>query len=320
MLEFRFAFPLAFLLLVPAALLLLRWWNQQSRQMSAVLRYSDTRLLGGLPVGLRVRLRRSPDVLRLVAWLMLVIALARPQFGSATEIFQGEGINIMLAMDISDSMAEADFNQMSRFDAAKQVMRDFIDQRTFDSIGLVVFAEDAFYQAPPTLDYFLLQTLLDDVPLAGSVGLSNRTAIGQGIAMATNVLRDSDANSNIIILLTDGANNAGEIDPISAAQAANAFGIRIYTIGIGSSTSSQNELDEDVLRQIARITDGRYFNALSLEDLQEIYSQIDLLEPSSAERQFNIRWQEQAHGFLLAAFVLLIIERTLRHTLFQTIP
>jgi len=320
MLEFRFAFPLALVLLIPAALLLFRHFRG-SVSAPPALRYSDTRLLGGLPIGLRVRLRRLPDALRLIAWILLVVALARPQFGDASETISGEGIDIMLAMDISDSMGTQDFSGITRFEAAKNVLRDFIDGRNFDHIGLVVFAEDAFYQAPPTLDSYILQEILDQVPLAGSVGLSNRTAIGLGIAQATNVLRERETPSRIIILLTDGASNAGAVDPVSASQAAATYGIRIYTVGLGTSEGDpQNALDEDLLRRIARITDGEYFNALSLEDLRDVYEQIDQLEPSTASRDVSILWQDQAWGLLILALILLVVERVLRQTLFQSIP
>lgn len=321
MLEFRFALPLALLFFIPAAVLLVRWLRGSGSSAPPALRYSDTRLLGGLPIGLRVRLRRLPDALRLLAWVLLVFALARPQFGDASETIIGAGIDIMLAMDISDSMGTPDFGGITRFEAAKNVLRDFIDGRSFDYIGLVVFAEDAFYQAPPTLDTFILQEILDQVPLAGSIGLSNRTAIGLGIAQATNVLRERESPSRILILLTDGANNAGAVDPVSAAQAAATYGIRIYTVGLGTAEGDpQNALDEDLLRRIARITDGEYFNALSLDDLREVYEQIDQLEPSPATRDVNILWQDQAWGLLAVALGLLITERILRQTLFQSIP
>lgn len=317
--EFRFAFAPAFVLLIPAALLLIRWWVSESAYVPPVLRYSDTRLLAGLPASVRVQLRRLPDVLLLVAWVLLVVALARPQAGSGEEVIRGEGLNIVMALDISDSMATSDFNGLTRFDAAKDVIQDFIDGRSYDRIGLVVFAEEAFYQAPPTTDYALLSELVADAPLAGDINLSNRTAIGQGIASATNMLRDSVAPSRVVILVTDGSNNAGDIDPITAAQAADAFGVRVYTIGIGS-TEQGDALDEPTLRQIANITDGRYFNALSLPDLQNVYEQIDRLEQTPIERQLTIRWVEQAWAYLWAALIVLCVERFLRHTVFQTIP
>lgn len=320
MADFRFAYVPVFLLLIPAILLGIYWWRGQSNRMPPVLRYSDTRLLAGLPAGIRLRLRRLPDILRLVAWFLLLIALARPQSGSDEEILRGRGIDIVMALDISDSMSASDFNGLTRFDAARDVIRDFIDGRVYDRIGLVVFAEDSFYQAPLTLDYHILVQLMEEVPLAGDIGLSNKTAIGLGMATSINMLRKSAAPSKVVILITDGANNAGEIDPISAANAAAAFGIRIYTIGIGTAGDSENPLDEPTLLEIASITDARYFNALNLDDLQNVYGQIDRLERSPVERRLNIQWRDQAWSFLIAVLVLLLLERVMRHTIFQTIP
>lgn len=320
MADFRFAYVPVFLLLIPAILLGIYWWRGQSNRMPPVLRYSDTRLLAGLPAGIRLRLRRLPDILRLVAWFLLLIALARPQSGSDEEILRGRGIDIVMALDISDSMSASDFNGLTRFDAARDVIRDFIDGRVYDRIGLVVFAEDSFYQAPLTLDYHILVQLMEEVPLAGDIGLSNKTAIGLGMATSINMLRKSAAPSKVVILITDGANNAGEIDPISAANAAAAFGIRIYTIGIGTAGDSENALDEPTLLEIASITDARYFNALNLDDLQNVYGQIDRLERSPVERRLNIQWRDQAWSFLIAVLVLLLLERVMRHTIFQTIP
>ena len=319
MIDFRFAFIPALILFIPALILLIRWWIGRSNQVPAVLRYSDTRLLAGLPSGMRVRLRQIPDFLRLVAWIILVIALARPQSGSGEEVVRGEGLDIVMALDISDSMATSDFNGLTRCDAAKDVLVDVINGRMNARIGLVIFAEDAFYQAPPTTDYNILAELIDDTRLAGDIGLSNRTAIGLGIASSTNLLRRSASPSQVIILVTDGSNNAGEVDPISAAQAAAAFGVRIYTVGIGTTTQG-DALDEPTLRQIANITDGQYFNASTLDGLRLVYEEIDTLETSPIERQLNIRWQDQAWSFMIIALALLIIERILRNTIFQTIP
>lgn len=319
MFDFRFAFIPAFILFIPAIILIIRWWIGLSNQVPAVLRYSDTRLLAGLPSGMRVRLRQVPDFLRLIAWIALVIALARPQSGSGEETVRGEGLDMVMALDISDSMATSDFNGLTRFDAAKDVMIDFINGRVNDRIGLVIFAENAFYQAPPTTDYNILTELIDDTRLAGDLGMSNRTAIGLGIASSTNLLRRSASPSQVIILVTDGSNNAGELDPITAAQASAAFGVRIYTVGIGTTTVG-DALDEPTLRQIANITDGQYFNAITLDDLRNVYKDIDTLETSPIERQLNIRWQDQAWIFMIMALILLIIERILRNTIFQTIP
>ena len=318
--DLRFAHPYAFLLLIPTLLLLLRWQRGRGRAAPPVMRYSDTRLLGGLPMGLRVRLRRLPDVLRLLAWVLLLVALARPQAGTSREIIRGQGIDMVMTLDISNSMGIPDFDP-SRLEAAKSVISDFIRGREFDRIGLVVFGEQAFYQAPPTLDYDVLLAALDEVQLASALGLGERTAIGLGLASSANMLRQSDAPSKVIVLLTDGENNTGSVDPILAAEAAQAFGIRIYTIGIGTTGRNlPDTLDEDLLRQIASIGNGAYYNALDALDLQDIYDEIDQLERIDLDRVALVRWQDQAGGFLLAALLLLLLGRILRHTIFQTIP
>lgn len=335
---FRFAYPfiLVFILVpllvygVPA----LRRWRTQS----AFLRYSDVRLMRGLDSGWRVRLRSVPDVLRWLAWLVLVVALARPQTGNALEVVRGQGIDIVLALDISNSMAALDFEPQNRLEAAKTVIADFIAGREFDRIGLVIFARNAFQQAPLTLDYDVLLELLDDVRLVedilgpdGSQLILDGTAIGLGIASAANMLRDSDAASQVIVLLTDGANNAA-LDPVQAATAAGAFDIRIYTIGMGRTglvnipdrdgtiIAFQSDLDEVTLQAIAASANGQYFRAQDLIDLQQIYDQIDVLERSEVERIAVTRWQDQAWGLLWTGLLLLVAERLLRRTVFQSVP
>lgn len=319
MTELRFAHPAAFLFIIPALVLALLWLRGRLRSAPAVMRYSDTRLLRGLSPGMRVQLRRLPDLLRLLAWGLLLIALARPQSGTALQSIRGTGIDMVMALDISDSMGTPDFTPFSRLDAARSVIEAFVSGREFDRIGLVVFAEEAFYRTPPTLDYALLQRSLASVPYAGDIGLSNRTAIGVGLAASINMLRQSDALSQVIILLTDGANNAGLLDPVSAADAAAALGIRVYTIGMGS-TGADSDLDEATLRQIAGNTGGRYFHATQLAELEAIYAEIDRLERADRSRVLRIQWQDIAQGWIIAALVLLVMERFLRHTVFQTIP
>lgn len=334
--EFRFAhIPALILLLLPLVIYLLpvmRRWRPRTDH----IRYSDTRLLAGLRVGWRVRLRGVPDVLRLLAWVLLVFALARPQTGSAEEIIIGEGVDIVLALDISGSMAALDFQPLNRLDAAKVVIGDFIADRQYDRIGLVVFARNAFHHVPLTLNYDILIRLLDEVQLVTELrqveGRSlDGTAIGLGIASAANMLRDSSAPSRVIVLLTDGDNNAG-LDPIQAAQAASALGIRIYTIGMGQPgmvdiplndgriTQIESDLDEVLLQDIADIADGIYYRVDDLAGLENVYRQIDLLERGEVERRMFIRWQDRAVGLLVAALLLLMLERGLRRTVFQTIP
>ncbi|MCB9451712.1 MAG: VWA domain-containing protein [Anaerolineaceae bacterium] len=329
---FRFAHPLvlALLPLPPLLWLVSRWLGWRWEAPS--LRYSDTRLLAGLPVSWRVRLRRLPDVLRLLAWLLLVVGLARPQSGRSQDIIQGQGVDIVLALDISGSMAGLDFQPQNRLEAAKSVIADFVAGREFDRIGLVVFASDAFQLVPPTLDYPALLRSLGSVRLANELGIGDATAIGQGLATAANMMRTSAAASKVIILLTDGANTAGNFDPITAAQAVATLDMRVYTIGIGkpglvpfldsngNTITVESDLDEATLGAIADTADGRYFRAEDAADLQQIYEQIDALERSDVEKQVFVRWQEQAWVLLWGGLAALILERVLRHSVFQVVP
>jgi Ca-activated chloride channel homolog len=326
--DFRFADPLAFVfLLVPLAYYLLR-----RRSMTGLV-YSDTRLFSHLPISLRMRVVWLPDFLRWLAWLALVIALARPQSGNAVEVIRGQGVDIVLALDISTSMAALDFEPLNRLETAKMVIAEFIENRDFDQIGLVVFARNAYHQAPSTLDYPVLLQLLDQVQLVSELRFFeerrlNGTAIGLGLAASANMLRDSDTASKVIILLTDGDNNAG-IDPTQAAQAVTALGIRIYTIGMGrpgvvqvpgedgETTLVESDLNEDALREIAAVGGGLYFRAEDAQGLQQIYNRIDLLERSDAERLVFVRWQDRASLVLVVALISLIGERVLRRTLFE---
>jgi len=330
---FRFAHPAALLiLLLPAGLIVLqrlgRW-----RSVSNVMRYSDIRLLDELPVGWRVRFHRLPDILRILAWVLLVVALARPQSGLGQEIIRGQGIDIVLALDISGSMSALDFAPQNRLDAAKSVISNFISGRDFDRIGLVVFARGAFQQTPPTLDYLTLLDTLDQITFATNLNIDDGTAIGLGLASAGNMLRAGTAASRIIILLTDGANNAGGVGPLTAAQAVAAFGIRVYAIGMGkpglvpvpvddagNTQLIESDLDESALKIVAEVTGGKYYRAQDLVDLQQIYDEIDRLERSDVERQLYVRWQEQAVGLLWGGILLLLAECLLRHTVFQTLP
>jgi hypothetical protein len=231
---FRFAAPwLLILLLVPLVLALLPLVNRR-RIRAATLQYSDLRLTNSLTPSLRQRARLILPVLRLAALVLLIFAVARPQSGTAREIISGEGVDIAIVLDISGSMAALDFDP-NRLGAAKQVIHDFITERQYDRIGLVIFATEAFSQVPPTLDYQVLERILDETKVSWDIGLDSGTAIGLGLANGANMLRDSKAESRVIILLTDGANNSGQIDPLTAAQIAKALDIRVYTIGGGAA-------------------------------------------------------------------------------------
>jgi Ca-activated chloride channel homolog len=323
MTEFRFAYPLLLiLLLIPPFVYFyprLQGWQSQS----GLMRYSDTRLLGGEEIGWRVRLKRIPDVLRLIAWILLVIALARPQLGNKQQVIRGEGIDIVLVLDISTSMSEPDFQPYNRLEAAKVVIDDFISEREFDHIGLVVFARNAFQRAPLTLDYLVLSRLLGGVTLVSELRYSGEhkldgTAIGMGLASAANMLRNGTSTNKVIVVLTDGDNNTG-VDPYLAAEAVSTLGIRIYTVGMGKS-GMENGVNEEMLSKIAGIGNGLYFLAEDTAGLQQIYDRIDMLERSDAELRIFVRWQDQATGLLFIALILLLADRILRLTLFQSIP
>lgn len=330
--EFRLAHPFMLVLLPISLIFLYRWWQRRWLNATGVLQYSDIRLMSNTPGSLRLRLRQLPNFIRFITWILLVIVLARPQTGRTQSIIRGQGIDIVMAVDISGSMAVPDFAPRNRLDASKIVLKHFIDGREFDPIGLVVFANDSFQVAPPTLNYNILATIVDDLQLATEIGLQDGSAIGLGIASAANMLRSSTALSQVIIVLTDGENNVGAIDAISAAQAANALGMKIYTIGIGQRgiftlqqpdgtiQSITSNLDESTLQDIARIGSGEYFYAADLPSLQGIYDRIDRLERSPVEKQQFTRWQDIGDAWMIGIIILLLLERLLRHTIFQTIP
>lgn len=323
MMLFRFANPAAFLLLLlPPMLWTLRWLLNRRDIQQPVMRFSDARFIKSLPLSWRVRFRRFPDVVRVIAWVLLVLVVARPQSGREQEVIRGEGIDIVLALDISSSMEIGDIG-ISRLDAAKTQIEQFIADRSFDRVGLVVFASDAYHLVPPTLDYNILRSRLQTVKLAREYNFESGTALGTGIVSAANMLRESDAASRVIVLLTDGSNNRGNVSPVDAARAAGALGVRVYTIGIGrqSLNSQQNtDFDEETLIAIAEATDGLYFRAEDVEGLRRTYEQIGSLERSDVERQVFVRWRERSMGLMIAALLLLLAERITRQTVFRVFP
>ncbi len=318
----RFAQPLV--AIIP--ILIVAWWwlkLRKQRPSPVSLRYSDTRLFAGLPISWKVRFHALPDTLRWIAWGCLVISLARPQTGQSQQIIHGQGIEIVLALDISGSMEATDFSPQNRLEAAKSVIGAFIQRREFDQIGLVVFAHDSFQLVPPTLDYAVLRNALSNIQLATVQGIADGTAIGLGIASAGNMLRSGTAASKVIILLTDGANNAGDIGPMTAAEAVAALGMRVYTIGMVqqvSANAQENKIDESTLKSVASITNGRYYAAANETDLESIYDQINILEHSDIEKRVFVHWQEQFQWFATIGLLSLIIEQVLRQTSFQVIP
>ena len=286
--------------------------------------------------GCKTRLRTLWNVARIFALALLIVGLARPQLVEAKEIVKGEGIDIALALDISGSMASLDFQPANRLEAAKRVLADFIGERTYDRIGLVVFAKEAFNQAPLTTDHAVLNRLLENVELAPDLKIEDGTAIGLGIANAANMLKDSNAKSRVVILLTDGVNNAGQIDPQTAADAAKTLGIKVYTIGMGRTGQvpvpvtdafgdkqivyQDSEIDEASLKQIAEKTGALYFRAQDTSGLQQIYARINALEKSQVDITSFAKHVELFGWLLLPALALVLGEQLLSQTMFRRIP
>ena len=334
--NFRFANPwlLALLLLLPVLLYFARGASGTFRP--ATMRYADVRLVKRQGTTWRILLMWLPTLLRWLAFAFLIIALARPQLGESRQIIRGEGVDIALALDISGSMASLDFEPNNRLEAAQNVISDFIAEREFDRVGLIVFAQSAFAQSPLTVDHNVLNRLLNQVALAPDLGLEDGTAIGMGIATAANMLKESDADSRVIVLLTDGVNNAGQIDPFTASQAAKALGIRVYTIGVGKSGQvavprtnifgnevivyEESNIDEATLQTIADETGGLFRRAEDSEQLGQIYDEISELEKSEVEIQTFSRFDELAHYALFPALFLLAAELFLRQTAFRKLP
>ena len=276
-------------------------------------------------------------VLRSAAIVLLVVALARPRYGNERTRVTTEGIDIVLAVDVSGSMLAEDFEmggkRYNRLYVIKQVVKDFIQRRTNDRIGLVVFSGRAYTQCPMTLDYGMLLQLLEKVEI-GMV--EDGTAIGSAISSSVDRLRGTKAKSKVVILLTDGRNNAGEIDPFTAAEIAKTFDIKIYTIGAGTKGLApfpvpdifgnkvmrqvKIDIDDESLTEIAKITDGKYYRATDTESLKEIYSQIDKLEKTESEVAHYTEYNELFPYFLLPAFGLLLFELGLTKTRFRKIP
>ena len=337
MTSFQFAAPwvLGLALIIPAFLAAYHLLSRR-RNTPATMHHAAAGLVRDLPRSWRIVWRPVTAVLRVAAITLMVIALARPQFVQGKETITGEGVDIALALDISGSMASLDFEPKNRLEAAKAVIADFVVERPYDKIGMVIFASEAFSQSPLTLDHNMVTRSLDQVQLAADLGIDDGTAIGLGIANAANMLTNSDAESKVVILLTDGVNNSGQIDPLTAAEAAKALGIKIYTIGagrpgevpvpvpsmFGGTTIAYQEsvLDEATLQQVAEVTGGQYFRAQDTAGLKAIYEEINKLEKSQVEIQVFNQYQELMVWLLIPALILLLAEIILRNTIFRKVP
>lgn len=325
-----FAYPwiLYLLLILP---ILIAWYIWQGRKKPSAITYSSLKIFKDISPTLRERLRHIPFALRLIGLAFLIIALARPQNYSAGQNVNAEGIDIAMVLDISGSMLAEDFKP-NRLEAAKNVIDKFVEGRTTDRIGLVIFSREAFTQCPLTIDYSVLRNLLLDIKTGM---IDDGTAIGNGIANGVNRLKDSDAESKVIILLTDGVNNAGEVDPSSAAEIAATFGIRIYTIGVGTRGQAPYpvktpfgiryqmvpvEIDEPLMKKIAELTGGQYFRATNNQALEEIYNKIDKMEKTKIEITSYRNAKELYASWLELGFLFLMFELISAKTILRKLP
>lgn len=315
------------LALIPMA----AWYILRNNKNTASIRISDTTSVAKAPMTMLHYMRHLPFLLEMVAIAAFIVALARPQSSTSWENVTTEGIDIVVTLDISTSMLAMDF-QPNRLEAAKKVAMEFISGREYDRMGLVVFAGEAFTQCPLTTDRAVLLNLFGDI----RTGLiEDGTAIGNGLATAVARLKESEAISRVIILLTDGENNRGEVAPLTAAEIAKTYGIRVYTVGVGTigtapypvqtpfGTQVQDmevKIDEPMLKQIAQITDGRYFRATGNLKLAEIYQEIDRLEKSKIDVKEFSRRTEEYMPFAFIGLVLLLAGIFLKITLFRNIP
>jgi Ca-activated chloride channel family protein len=315
------------LLLVP----LIAWYVYRLSKAQASFKLASTNAFKGVKPGFRVYMRHLPFLLRVVSIALIIIVIARPQSVNSWEETETQGIDIILALDVSGSMLSQDL-QPDRLQAAKKVASEFVTDRSNDNIGLVVFAGESFTQCPLTTDHKVLLNLLNEIEFGI---IEDGTAIGLGLATSVNRLRESESDSRVVILLTDGTNNSGQIAPLTAADLARSYGIRVYTVGVGTTGMAptpvqtpfgirmQNmpvDIDEKTLTDIAVMTGGQYFRAQDTEGLRQVYEEIDEMEKYLISVQNVTQRKEVFLPFALLALALILIELLLRRTWLRNIP
>jgi len=315
------------LLLIPYIV----WYIMKRRNNEATLQISDARVYVHTPKSYKNYLLHVPFMLRIIALALIIVVLARPQTTNSWQNSEIEGIDIMMAIDVSTSMLAEDLKP-NRLEAAKDVAAEFINGRPNDNIGITLFAGESFTQCPLTVDHAVLLNLFQGIKCGI---IEDGTAVGMGIANAVTRLKDSKAKSKVIILLTDGTNNKGDISPLTAAEIAKSFGIRVYTIGVGTNgmapypypvgntvqyVNMPVEIDEKTLTQIAATTEGNYFRATSNSKLKEVYEEIDKLEKTKLNVKEYSKRQEEYRWFALAAFLCVLLEVLLRNSILKKIP
>ncbi len=325
---FLYPWVLFFLLLIPVLIFI---YIFKLRKNQSAIKISDSKIFLNTGSSLKVKLIHLPFALKMLALALLILALARPQSFSSGTNFNTEGIDIAIVLDISGSMLAEDFKP-NRLEAAKKITDKFIEGRISDRIGLVIFSRVAFTQCPLTIDYSVLRNLLKEIK---SGMLEDGTAIGNAIANGVNRLKNSDAKSKVIILMTDGVNNAGEIAPQSASEIAKAYGIKIYSIGVGTRGEAPYpvqtpfgiryqmvpvEIDEALLKSISDNTGGKYFRATNNKALEEIYNKIDSMEKTKVEITSYRTAAELFSYLMLPALILFILDLLLSKTIFRKLP
>lgn len=315
------------LILIPA----IAWYVFRQKDQSPTIRLSTIQGLGKVGDSWKTYFRHIPFIIKSLAFALVIVALARPQATESWENSTTEGIDIVMAMDISSSMLARDF-QPDRITAAKEMGIQFISGRPNDRIGLVIFSSESFTQCPLTTDHASLINLLKEVK---SGLIEDGTAIGNGLGTAISRLKESKAKSRVVILLTDGVNNMGEIAPITAAEIAKTYGIRVYTIGIGTIglapypvqtpfgiqlQDMEVKIDEPMLKEISEMTDAKYFRATSNHKLEEVYTAIDKLEKSKVDIKTLSKKEEKFFPFALAALLFIALDFIVKVTILRTIP
>lgn len=316
------------LLIIP---ILLVWYFLKIKKQTPSLSISTFAGVASIKPTWKTRLRHLPIIIRMFAFALIIVAIARPQSSSNHKNVQTEGIDIVIDLDVSTSMLSEDFKP-NRLEAAKRTAMDFIDARENDRIGLVIFSAESFTQCPITIDHDVLKNLFESIKTGL---LEDGTAIGMGLATSINRLKNSKAKSRVVILLTDGMNNAGLIAPITAAELAKQFGIRVYTVGVGTrgvapypfktnfGIQYQNievKIDEDLLRKIADATGGKYFRATNNKALEKIYEEIDKLEKTKIDVMHYSRRSEEFLPYAIAGVALFLLELLLNLLVYKKLP
>jgi Ca-activated chloride channel homolog len=315
-----------------ALLPIVGWWTWYSARKRSGLTFSTIKSVQSSPKTVKKSLRGLPATLRIGGLALVIIAMARPQDRNVVRERFAEGVDIMMVLDTSTSMRAEDFRP-NRFEAARAVGSEFIAGRVSDRVGLIVFAAKAYTQAPLTLDYTFLQEMMDEVEVGV---IEDGTAIGTALAMAVNRLKDTEAESKVVILLTDGQNNRGELSPETAAEVARTLGVRVYAIGVGAHGEAPFvvdhpfagkqrrmvpvEIDEEMLSSVATMTGGQYFRATNNQALRDIYDEIGELEKTKIEERMYTDYDERYAGFLFGGIGLIFLEILLSTTVLRRFP